>query len=277
MRVRLYNLRQCKFPSKGGIVRLACGGFTLLEVILAVTIAVGILVAMMLFYRQAADLRANLLQETERIATIRLLMDRISADLRTAYSDYESMEGLKGDATSLQVLRTELPPVSGWAKGDGERVVVPLTHLKRVAYRTASAVQGTNLVVTGLIRTEQAALMQRIVEESPTPGVEQAGQRETPVESKVVEPEPLTDAIRFLRFRYWDGAEWVTSWDDVALPKGVEVCLGSDAAPEDFDADIYPFEMFRRVIYIPGHAVASSSYSLDELLDEAFEMEEVAQ
>src|SRR5512135_2933355 len=92
------------------------GGFTLLEVILAVALATGILIAMLLFYRQAADLRTQLLVETDRLTSIRLVLVRITADLRSACSDYESAQGLSGDTASLQFVRLELPSLSAFSK-----------------------------------------------------------------------------------------------------------------------------------------------------------------
>ena len=59
---------------------------TLVEMLLAITIAVGMLVVALLFYRQTADLRNQILLESERLATLRLLSDRIAGDLHLAVS-----------------------------------------------------------------------------------------------------------------------------------------------------------------------------------------------
>ena len=62
----------------------------------------------------------------------------------------------------------------------------------------------------------------------------------------------LTEDIHFLRFRYWDGKGWQDSWRSSELPQGVEVSLGMEAFPPEAQPSEYPYEVFRRVIYLPG-------------------------
>ena len=59
-------------------------GFTLLEIALAVTIAIGIMVVALFFYEQSARLRKDALEEMDRITAVRLVMDRLSSELRCA-------------------------------------------------------------------------------------------------------------------------------------------------------------------------------------------------
>ena len=82
--------------------------FTLVEVILAISIAIGILVVALYFYSQATNLRAHLLEESDRISSIRLVMDRLTSELRNAFAQPQT--GFHGDATSLQFVTTEPPP-----------------------------------------------------------------------------------------------------------------------------------------------------------------------
>ena len=60
--------------------------------------------------------------------------------------------------------------------------------------------------------------------------------------------------IQFLRFRYWDGSTWSETWSAPDLPIGVEVSLGGEPLPPESTAEEYPFELYRRVIYLPNHA-----------------------
>ena len=60
--------------------------------------------------------------------------------------------------------------------------------------------------------------------------------------------------IQYLRFRYWDGSTWTEAWSAPELPLGVEVSLGREPLPPESTADEYPFELYRRVIYLPNHA-----------------------
>ena len=60
--------------------------FTLVEVILAISIAIGILVVALYFYSQATNLRAQLLEEADRISSIRLVMDCFFSSLSNCVS-----------------------------------------------------------------------------------------------------------------------------------------------------------------------------------------------
>ncbi len=209
--------------------------FTLVEVILAIGIAVGILVVALSFYQQAANLRAQILEASDRISTVRLLMDRLTTELRTARG--HDWEGFNGDATSLRFVKTEALPPSAWTRAQ------PQTDLKLVTFSVATGLDGTNTVITGVTRTERPVLEPRQVR--GTALVENSAATNLVV-------EPLTDAIRFLRFRFWDGSAWLESWADVVPPFAVEVSFGLEPQPDDALPEEYPFEVFRRVVLLPG-------------------------
>jgi type II secretory pathway pseudopilin PulG len=231
------------------IARAKASAFTLVEVLLALGIAIGLLAVALYFYSQAADLRTQLIQETERISATRLIMERLTADLRSARNDLTTGQGLSGDATSLRFLKTDLPSRAAWLAGQTGRVPYPETDLKLVSYGLGTALEGTNLVVSGFVRTEQPFVEPRRVRETPRAS---SGATETAAE-KQTGPEPVTDAIHYARFRYWDGSQWSDSWNATELPLGVEVSLGGDPLPEGTAPEEYPWELFRRVIYLPGN------------------------
>jgi type II secretory pathway component PulJ len=80
--------------------------FTLLEVVLAITIAIAILVVALAFHQQATTLRGALLEESERLAAVRQVMDRLSADLRVAPVHLQF--GFTGSSNSLRFISTGL-------------------------------------------------------------------------------------------------------------------------------------------------------------------------
>src|SRR5687767_16033490 len=82
-------------------------GFTLVEVILAVVIAAGLLVVAISYYQRATELRARLIEESERLTTIRLMMDRLSGDLRTAFA--EPRQGFTGTSDSMRFVHAGSP------------------------------------------------------------------------------------------------------------------------------------------------------------------------
>ena len=238
-------------------------GFTLLEVILALSIAIGLLVVALYFYQQAAELRTQLLQESERLSTVRLLLDRITTDLRTAYA--QPQQGFTGNATSMRFIRTDVLSRMAWMASLPGRSAPVETDLKIVSYGITTGVEGTNQVVGGITRVEQALIektgrkeKQKLEEVIPAPDVPAAGSNvvDSAATSKPA-VEPLTDALHFVSFWYWDGAEWSETWDSPDLPRGVEVTLGAEPLPAGLDPLEYPFEIFQRVIYLPGSSEIS--------------------
>jgi hypothetical protein len=63
----------------------------------------------------------------------------------------------------------------------------------------------------------------------------------------------VANQVQFVRFRYWDGSAWAEAWAGPDLPAGVEVSLGGDPLPPELPPDQYPFELYRRVFYLPNH------------------------
>ena len=218
--------------------------FTLIEVVLAISIAIGIMLVLLFFYNQAANLRAQLMQEAERLSTIRLLMDRISMELRTsrAHAFYEA--AFLGDTQFIQFVRTDLVSPAAWKQG--ERVAVAQTDLKLVRY----SFSGDTNAVAGLYRDEEPLVEMR-----------------TPRSAAVVvegEPlkrlEPLSEEIRYMHFRYWDGTKWLDSWDGLKLPIGVEISLAFEPPITD-EQGITTGEVFRRVVYLPGGAATHPEFT----------------
>ncbi|MBN2508407.1 MAG: hypothetical protein JXQ71_17145 [Verrucomicrobia bacterium] len=262
---RRKHVRRAGRPARGR------GAFTLIEVVLALLIAMSLLLGVMFFYSQAADLRGQLLREADRLASIRLVMERFTADLRCACADFAGGAGLKGDATSLSFLSAALPSAEALQTADPGRPWSAEADLRRVSYRAVLQVEETNTVVAGLTREEQSLAEPRAVEDIFEEFFD-------PLLWDAEEPaaeEPLTDAIHFVRFRYWDGSAWQASWDSVELPRGVEVSFGSDPLPEDLTPDEYPFELFRRIIHLPGSGV-KEDLSWLELLGELWPEEEAS-
>ncbi len=244
--------------------------FTLVEMILAIGIVVGLLIVAMLFYRQAADLRGQILLEAERCATIRLLLDRLAADLRSAVPNAGGGQEFLGDTGSMSFIRTTMMMPGrvrsgGQARADGDRV--------RVSLAAVVGTEGTNTLVRGFDRREEPPGQVRLVEPAPR-GLTNllsfiplgAGLELT---NRVADlrSEPLTDLIRFVHFRYWDGAGWREGWTNASPPPGVEIVFGTDPLPDDANADEYPFEQFRRVVFLPaGTALKQPESAAGELL-----------
>jgi general secretion pathway protein J len=226
--------------------RRSSAGFTLVEMVLAIGIAVGILMVALYFYQQSSRLRAHILEESERLSAARLLLDRLTTDLRSALA--QPVEAFQGDATSLRFVKAGL---SGRSSRAG------VSDLQLVTYATTMAREGTNVVVTGVSRTEEPlsvrskSAVTNVTAASSATMVAAAVFNSTENSNSVSQtqgPAPLTDLVRYLSFSYWDGTGWVAQWSSRELPLGVTVTLAFDAVPEGLEAEDTDTEIFRRVI-----------------------------
>jgi len=266
-------------------------GFTLLEVLLGIGIAIGLFVVALHFYRQAADLRTQLIEESERLSSIRLVMDRVTTELRAAFTGPRL--SFRGDSNSLEFVTTGFLSRAAWAAGLSAQTNAPETDLKLVRYGVMRALEGTNLLVTGFSRSEQTvapvSFKNAVAARGPHLGspdtnsfggmaskggtsnvLDQASGQANPsatdaVETNQVHPtialhpsaELVTEGIRFVRFRFWDGSSWSESWEGGELPQGVEFTIGSAPLREGEQPEDYSDEYFRRVIYLPGGPLRS--------------------
>jgi prepilin-type N-terminal cleavage/methylation domain-containing protein len=215
-------------------------GFTLIEVILAIAIATGILVVALVFYQQAAHLRSQVIEEAERLSAIRLVMERVTADLRSAFA--QPQIGFTGTTDSMEFVVARPPDLTAFP-------AAPASDLRKVYYYLAASLEGTNFVITGLDRTEETLLTKPTATGNSTQ-ITPPGPLAVATNSATV--LPLATEIQFVRFRYWDGTGWLEAWDAPELPYAVEVTLGAEALPEDEVPEAYSAEVFRRVILLPG-------------------------
>lgn len=227
------------------------GAFTLVEVILAIAIATGLLVIALTFYRQATDLRGQILAESERISVVRLVADRLTADLRQAQPVTGDTESFVGGSGSVRFTRASLAVPSGHGP-DGAITVGP--DVVRISYDTVTGPDGTNTVVLGLDRSESPLSARPRSDKSVSASASVA-----PLDTSSLAPvatnrpaELLTDQVRFIRFRFWDGGVWQESWTNQVPPPGVEIVLGTEPLPDDATPETYPYEQFRRVVVVPA-------------------------
>jgi hypothetical protein len=102
----------------GKIGRRVRAAFTLVEVLLAVGIIAGLLMVVLYFYQQAAELRTELLLDAER-SSARDWSWSIDDGAARGANAYILRSALVGDATYLQFITTDLPSQTAWT---GERL-----------------------------------------------------------------------------------------------------------------------------------------------------------
>jgi type II secretory pathway pseudopilin PulG len=237
--------------------------FTLVEVVLALIIAVGILLVLMFFYHQASNLRVQMIEETDRLSAIRLVMDLVTSELRTTRVDPAFSQAFIGRSNSIQFIKTDLPSFASWTGGALGRGPSE-SDLKLVRYQL-EFLDATN--VSGLLRSEEPLLEAR----SHTTSLPSESEQTSILEE-------LIEEIRFLQFRYWNGVQWLDSWRSSIIPRGIEISLGTEP-PELHDAESDSYDgsqphVFRRVVALPVENVRSLDAPLQEFADDEMEGEE---
>ena len=253
--------------------------FTLVEVILAIIIISGIMVVLLYFYQRTAETRENALREAEFISTARMVLEQLSSELRTARIVQDRFLGLDGTSNSISFVCTALPSTTRWIIGTNESVVLPAaTDLKRVHYGLLGTLDAS--LVAGLERSEflltaapaepEPVPTDPLVDSTPLPGSASTNYLNATNSATFAGPL-LTDKIRFVQFRYWDGSAWSESWGGMDLPTGVEVSLGQQPMPLEMaesGEEGYPFELFRRVIFLPNSTHPANRVVIDPLIEE---------
>ena len=89
-------------------------GMTLLEVMLAVSIAVLLLGGVFGFYRYAMGMRQALMSKSEEVRFRQALMVRMTSELRCAVPYPYLNLGIRGTSNSLEMITTAIPAQYTW-------------------------------------------------------------------------------------------------------------------------------------------------------------------
>jgi type II secretory pathway component PulJ len=217
--------------------RRARPGFTLLEIVMAVALALALVAAMLTFYQQVVQVRASLREEIDKTGAVRAVMNLVTTELRCGRACREIGLGLEGALDQMRLVTTCLPGATAW-------IVTTTTETPPAAERDIQIVgwrlrivegEDGQPVIMGIERTCQKNVTARVAEEG-----------------KEIQTLLVSSRFKFIRFRYWDGNAWLESWGGGDLPGAVEIVLGEEPLPEGAAPIDYPYPIFRRVVYVPA-------------------------
>jgi len=233
--------------------------FTLTEVLVAIGMAVGLMAALLWFYQHAARVRRDVTDQLQRIQTRRLVMNRLTDQLRGAMVYPFLNIGMEGDTQSITFVTAVLPGPAAWAVRQGTDDPIPPQQdlvLTQIGLRVVEDDDGYQVIEGLEARTQKLIAATNVTEDDDS---------ETD-ETSASESALLSPFIHFARFRYWDGANWVETWAQATLPAAVEVAFGHEYLPEGTDPIDYPYDLATRVIYLPGSQGLSDDGGLGDLL-----------
>jgi prepilin-type N-terminal cleavage/methylation domain-containing protein len=244
-------------------------GFTLVEILLALGL-VAILCGMMFgLYRSCADSRTVVRKELEELRIIRTVMNQIARDLSSAVALKQLNIGMDGSPDAAEWVCVGLPARRAWAEAAlGEERPTPEADLRMIGYRLRLDETTGEPLVVGIERTLErlvtgestsrpsrgdGGMGESAYEAATRKQEEEAKEEGEETEEERIETKLLTESVRYLRLRYFNGTEWLNEWEDTAsVPLAVEISLGFKQAPAAFleSEEEYPYEVFRRVVFL---------------------------
>lgn len=192
----------------------AVRGYSLIEVILAVTIFSFIAGATFFMFENARQLEAQLARKSELYQTARVAMKMIEDDLRAVYASGKPFDtGLNGSGVTT-----------------GER---PADRLEFVAVNNRPFDDGRkeiDLTKTVYFVSEKGLVRERYKLLTGTAAL---------VNAQDVQ-EVVSDRVRGIKFRYFDGSAWQDSWQSSSMktmPRAIQVTLYIDE--EEFTTAVW--------------------------------------
>jgi prepilin-type N-terminal cleavage/methylation domain-containing protein len=215
----------------------ACGrGFTLLEVILAIALMVLVLSALFAFFNGVMRTQAEAVGVSKEAALTRNLLQRMSDELRQATAVMGSFDisPLVGEVDPPRItFYTRVLPDKELLRRRSvfDERLPPQHDLRRVSYYLLTDDEYLDVngepYVFGIVREETKTLLEDVVikefnSQLPADSALPAGDQFTQLD--LYAPE-----LKFLEFRFYDGAQWVRRWQGgpgQSLPQAVRIVVG---------------------------------------------------
>jgi hypothetical protein len=224
----------------GGAAGCASGrrGLTLIEVILALTLMIVLLSGVFAFYQTTLKARKEGGEIARDVLLARALLEQMADELRQA-TDIVPGDGIgfRGEREKLTIVRLKVPdPGPAYTEVDllRDRPPAPRVDLERITYRLIwdPEIEDDDgyVVFFGLGRSVQQQFDPNpnlVVAEEDTPDLSDDGEEQR-IAGPQAEGELYAPEIKYVRFQYFDGAEWRDTWQVADEEGGVD--MGQAAA-----------------------------------------------
>ena len=212
-------------------------GMTLLEVVLAVGLSLGVIAGALGFYNYALDVRRRLETEIQLVESQRRVMELLTDELRRSIGIRFLQLDVKGELQEVSFPCATLSNYADtWEPPEfTENQVPPRYDVPVIGYRlrVVEDEESGEPSIEGLERT-----VQRI------PFAMDPNQED-------VETRLLSEHVRFVTFRYWGRGGWRERWSARGnSPQAVEITLGEQPLPDQTEPADYPYPVLRRIVYV---------------------------
>ena len=261
--------------------------FTLLEVLFAVVIAAGLLATAMYFYHKSSRFRSDLILETERIASARLILNRMSTELRSTLHHPVRNIGFRGGSNWVEFLKTEIPSEASWAMltENSSSSAYPEAGYRLIRYELAMK----NVIDTGLDNTANREMIENLNLDNNSdvaPGgdfpslkqgdaIDRTERRLLTAKASTnslatvrIEPVRITDHLKYMQLRYLNNGNWAENWGGPNPPTGIEISLGIDPLSVTNLLEEYTNHVYRRIVRIPTSIASITPPNETNLVEE---------
>lgn len=224
------------------------GGFSLLEVLLAMSLVIVMMAAIFSFYQFALRIRATSHRRVHRAQLARTLLEQIAHDLRgIAPNTTKYTPVLRGNPEILDCLTAAVPDPQLFADrsitGSGPARQMDLRRIMWfLAVNEEEYDENNDPLIVGIVRRTQRNLdpFKSFVDEETGEIMEdQGGMASDDEEYRTFYDQLVTTEIRFLEFSYYNGQKWLQKWEmpegpaGVMIPVAIRVTIGFASVPAD--------------------------------------------
>ncbi len=220
-------------------------GFTLLEVVIAISLLIMLMTMLMLFYNNALVQREEGTKRSRDAQLARVILERMAREVRQSVGNVPGYGiGVFGYKDRIEVNTLVMPDRKlSEVRSVRQQRIPPQFDLQQIRYYIAwdedNLTEDGDPRALGLVRRESKTYLRDaiITSEEAEESAEEVDEVQMAFKEELYAPE-----IRFLELKYFDGANWWDDWELTqgnSLPQLVRITIGFvPEIPESEDMDI---------------------------------------